>query len=132
MNAAPGGYATGPDARTRQVGEHARLDKAAGIHRDAALESCSWGLFQVMGYHWSSLGFPDIQSFINAMYRSEGAQLDAFVKFIKDNPAMHAALKRKSWADFSRLYNGPGYAKHEYDTRLAAAYEKYAKELPCN
>ncbi len=41
-------------------GEHLRLNKAKLIHEDAALESASWGLFQIMGFRWESLGYKSV------------------------------------------------------------------------
>ncbi|MOA58279.1 hypothetical protein D3C78_1826490 [compost metagenome] len=79
-----------------------------------------------MGYHWKVLGFDSLQSFVNVMYRSEGAQLDVFVKFIQISPSLHEALKQKDWVKVARFYNGPSYAKNEYDKRLAKAHAKYA------
>ena len=48
--------------------QHGRLSAAAQYHRESALESASWGIGQVMGYHWKALGYPTLQNFINAMY----------------------------------------------------------------
>lgn len=105
--------------------EHERLAKAVLIDRECALQSASWGLFQIMGFHWKALGFTSVQEFINQQYRSEAGQLDTFVRFIQINPGMHKALKDKDWAKFARLYNGPDYAKNNYDTKLAAAYVSF-------
>lgn len=122
VNATPGGYQGG-------AGEWDRLARAIEIHRQSALESCSWGLFQIMGFHWKLLGYPSVQAFVNAMYRSEGDQLDAFVRFVKANPNLLSALKARDWARFAAGYNGPGYAANKYDTKLAAAFARHAKEL---
>src|SRR5690606_7984441 len=35
-------------------------------------------------------------------------------------------LRRKDWARFARLYNGPGYAQNRYDEKLAQAYARHA------
>ena len=35
------------------------------------------------------------------------------------------ALRTHDWVAFARGYNGPNYAINSYDTRLAAAYQKY-------
>lgn len=104
--------------------EHDRLGQAAKIDRDCALESASWGLFQIMGYHWKALGYDTLQQFINAMYRSEGDQLDAFVRFVKADPSLWKALKRLDWEEVARRYNGPAYAKNQYDKKLADAFRK--------
>jgi hypothetical protein len=105
--------------------EHERLAKAVLIDRECALQSASWGLFQIMGFHWKSLGYGSVQQFVNAQYASEAKQLDTFVRFIKINPGMLKALKAKDWATFARLYNGPAYAKNNYDVKLAQAYASF-------
>jgi hypothetical protein len=119
VNTSPGGYIGG-------AGEHGRLAEAVKIDRDAALESCSWGLFQIMGYHWKALGYKTLQAFINDAYKSEAKHLDMFVKFILANPRIHASLKALDWESFARGYNGPAYKRNRYDTRLM---EEYAKAL---
>lgn len=109
------------------TGEHARLQEASALNRDAALQSASWGKFQIMGFNYQTCGFLDIQSFINAMYKDEGAHLAAFLGFVsKDRGgAMIPALREHRWADFARMYNGPGYAANKYDIKLGVAYAKY-------
>ncbi len=121
VNIQPGGYIGG-------TAEHQRLAQAQQIHVAAALESASWGLFQIMGYHWQRLGYQDAKHFADTMALSEAAQLDAFVTFIETDPALHKALKGKKWAEFAKRYNGPAYAKNLYDVKLARAYAQFAGE----
>ncbi|WP_353172488.1 N-acetylmuramidase family protein [Acinetobacter rudis] len=116
-NKAAGGYGL-------YSAQHGRLNAATQYHRDSALESASWGLGQVMGYHWKSLGYPSLQIFINAMYRDEASQLDAMCRYIKVNNLVKA-LQNKDWKAFARGYNGPAYAKNQYDVKLANAYKKW-------
>lgn len=104
--------------------QHKRLEVASQFNRDTALESCSWGLGQVMGFHWKSLGYESLQAFINDMYESEAKQLEAMIRFIKVNGLL-LALKNKDWVKFARGYNGSGYAKNKYHIKLANAYSKY-------
>ena len=104
--------------------QHRRLEIASQFNRDTALESCSWGLGQVMGYHWKSLGYESLQAFINDMYESEAKQLEAMIRFIKVNGLL-LALKNADWVKFARGYNGSGYAKNKYHIKLANAYAKY-------
>ena len=105
--------------------QHRRLEIASQFNRDTALESCSWGLGQVMGFNWKSLGYPSLQAFINAMYKDEVSQLDALCRFIKVNGLLRH-IKSKNWAAFAEAYNGPDYKRNSYDTKLAAAYKKYS------
>ena len=60
-----------------------KLEAAAAIDRTSALESCSWGIAQIMGYHWKLCGFSFVQQFVNAMYKSEDSQFEVFVKFLE-------------------------------------------------
>lgn len=117
-NSKPGGYLGG-------FKEHGRLQKATTYDRECALQSASWGMFQIMGFNYAACGFKSIQEFINAMYHSEGSQLLAFVNFIKNDRRMLAALKAKDWASFAKYYNGPNYAINKYDVKLANAYKKW-------
>lgn len=104
--------------------EHERLNKAKKIHEKAALESASWGLFQIMGFHWDSLGYKSVKDFVKLMNKSEGEHLKAFGRFVlADNLTKY--LKEKDWAGFARRYNGPGYKTNKYDEKLARAYNKY-------
>ena len=106
--------------------QHGRLNAAAQYHRDSALESASWGIGQVMGYHWKSLGYPSLQAFINAMYKDEASQLDAMCRYIRVNNLVNA-LKNKDWKSFARGYNGAAYAKNSYDVKLGNVYKKWSK-----
>lgn len=120
INPKPGGYGK----TSEQPG---RLDRAAKlIDRECAIESASWGLFQIMGFHWEALGYPTLQAFVNAMYHNEGDQLEAFVRFIRINPNIHRALKAKDWAKVAAGYNGPSFKINAYDTKLAAAFARHS------
>ncbi|RKG38478.1 MULTISPECIES: N-acetylmuramidase family protein [Acinetobacter] len=104
--------------------QHGRLNVATQYHRASALESASWGIGQVMGYHWQSLGYASLQAFVNAMYKDEASQLKAMCRYIKVNGLVNA-LKNKDWKAFARGYNGVEYAKNSYDVKLANAYKEW-------
>lgn len=120
------------DLVSRTAGSYQSLDKedrdmsraAEVIDRTCALQSASWGAFQIMGYHWKTCGYATLQEFVNAQYSAAG-QLDTFVRFILADSRLLNALRRKEWATFARIYNGPGYAKNRYDTKLADADKHY-------
>ena len=105
--------------------QHQRLTVASQYDRTSALESASWGLGQVMGYHWKSLGYASLQAFINAMYKDEMSQLDAMCRFIKMN-GLDKYLRSQDWKNFALRYNGPAYAKNSYDVKLANAYRLHS------
>lgn len=108
------------------AGEHTRLAEAMALNRTAALESASWGRFQIMGFNHRAAGYSNVEDFVAAMRQNEGRQLDAFVSFIRADPALHRALQNHDWAGFARAYNGERYAENQYDTRLADAYRRLA------
>ena len=103
--------------------QHERLDQAAALDRELALQSASWGLFQIMGFHYERLGLT-LQEFVNSAYRSTRDHLELFVRFILGDSRLVKALQARDWRAFARLYNGPGYAKNRYDKKMAAAYER--------
>ncbi|MFV0606637.1 MAG: N-acetylmuramidase family protein [Niabella sp.] len=105
--------------------QHKRLQEAVVLDRNAALMSASWGKFQIMGFNYALAGFNSLQEFVNAMFRSERDHLIAFIHYIK-NVFLDDELREMRWADFARKYNGPAYQKNKYDTKLAAAYSKFA------
>jgi len=120
--AKPGGYAGA-------AAEYARLEKAMGLERKAALQSASWGIGQVMGFNYRVAGFAGIDAMVAGMVKNENAQLLAMANFIKGNN-LATALQRRNWVSFARGYNGPDFNKNEYDARLAAAHAKYKVILP--
>lgn len=122
INKARGGYAGGSAEWSRLATARQVLDQHFGIPE----ESCSWGQFQIMGYHWRDLGYTSIGEFVDAMSKSEAEQLDAFCRFIEAAPALLKALKTRKWADFARIYNGPAYKENLYDVKLARAFERYS------
>jgi hypothetical protein len=119
VNTRPGGYAGG-------TAEHQRLAQARLLDATFADESASWGAFQIMGYHWQTLGYASVQAFVAAMQQDENQQLEAFVRFIEADPTLHKALKAKKWAQFAKAYNGPDYARNLYDSKLERAYQRHA------
>lgn len=113
-------YPSSFDARWDLLADMAAKDEAA------ALQSASWGLFQVMGFHWKLCGYDSPQAFAKAMAADEGNHLEAMVAFIEaEGLADELRACRKGDPDscraFARGYNGSGYAKNGYHTKMAAA-----------
>lgn len=117
-----GGYIGGPS-------EYKRLKKAMKLNQEAALMSTSWGIAQVMGFNYEIAGFNSVNAMVKGMVKDETQQLLAMANFIKGND-LAGVLQSRDWVSFARRYNGPGFKKNEYDTRLAAAYAKYEIILP--
>lgn len=108
-----------------------RMAKAISVRTDPAVAeaaycSASYGLFQIMGFHYSSLGYPDVLAFVGDMKESEGRQLHAFGQFMVVHQLV-PYLKNHQWAEFAKRYNGAGYAAQKYDVKLKNAYERFAQ-----
>ena len=106
--------------------QHDRLAQAMALDETAALESASWGQFQIMGFNHEAAGYDNVQDFVAAMRESSSNQLDAFVSFVNYHPNMVTALRNQDWAAFAEAYNGPGYRENQYDTKLADAYARHS------
>lgn len=117
-------WKTKPYPKT-QAERYAQLERAIIIDTNAAIRSTSWGLAQIMGFNYAACGFDDVQSFVEAMKRSEGDQLLAMVVFIRKK-SLALPLREKDWVKFARGYNGSGQAER-YGSLLSQAYSKYFK-----
>ena len=121
-NPESGGYAGGSK-------EYARLEKALRLDRDAALQSASWGIGQVMGFNHKLAGFATVDAMVDAMVQNENAQLLAVANFIKSTN-LSGALRRQDWRAFAQGYNGADFKKNQYDSRLAKAHTDYQAAPP--
>ncbi|MDN2567286.1 N-acetylmuramidase domain-containing protein [Aquibium sp. A9E412] len=101
------------------------LARAAAIDRQAAYESVSWGIGQVMGAHWSWLGYASVEALVAEARSGPAGQVRLMARFIA-RAGLVPAIRRRDWAAFARRYNGPAYRKNRYDSRLAAAYRRHA------
>lgn len=110
-------YPKGPDA------VYDEIQRACEIDDHAALLSTSWGLGQIMGSNFKMAECPSVEVMVEQAMASEANQLRHMGEFIR-NANLIRPLRFKDWAAFARGYNGPGYAKNAYDTKLAQAYAK--------
>lgn len=112
-------------------GEYPRFSLAYSIDAELAMQSASWGLFQIMGFNYRLAGCETIHDFVDAMKESEGKQLELFCNFVKNHrdkdgkPALWQAIKKKDWATIALYWNGSAYKKYNYDSKLANAYAHY-------
>jgi hypothetical protein len=106
--------------------EYKRLEKAKKINEEAALESASWGLFQIMGFNFKNLGYPSIHDFVKRIHSHEGEHLEAFGRFVERNNLLEN-LRNHEWRKFALNYNGKGYKKNRYHIKLEMAYKKYSR-----
>lgn len=127
-----GGYARG----------YLRLINAYRLNPEAALKSCSWGKFQIMGDNHVLCNELNVATFCEKMCTSEKAQIELLANFVRRKPrawknsknkalgkeiSLWDAVKTKDWAAIAFNYNGPGYKTYNYDEKLSTAYKEYSK-----
>lgn len=107
--------------------EWTQLINARKVNAQGANMSTFWGMFQIGGFNYKLCGCKTVDEFVRLMAYSELEQLELFAAFIS-NTGMLADLKAKNWKGFARKYNGPGYARRGYHTKMAAAYAKFKNQ----
>lgn len=103
---------------------YAEIAAAYEMNADAALLSTSWGLGQVMGSNFKMVGCASVDQMVKQAMDAEISQLRHMTGFIK-SAGLLDNLQALDWAGFAKGYNGPQYAKNQYDVKLANAYQKY-------
>ena len=110
-----GGYSGG-------AAEYTRLAEAYALNNDAALQSASWGLGQIMGFNFKNAGYANAEALVADACGSEAAQLTQFINFLT-NTGIVNYLQAQDWNNVARLYNGPGQVA-KYSALLSSAYAK--------
>lgn len=103
--------------------DYETLRAAMDIDETAALESTSWGMFQIMGFNHRLCGVDNVVAFVQEHRVSERRQLELCAKFLEKSGCL-PYLQQRHWAGFARMYNGPGYRQNAYDQKLADAYRR--------
>ena len=103
-----------------------KLKTAKSIDYDCAVQSCSWGKFQVMGFHYANL-YSSPRELEKAMNMCELQQFKYFVLYLKKTNGMVDALKNKNWEGIATLYNGPKWKEKnpEYANNIKRYYNQF-------
>lgn len=108
--------------------QYERLAAASELDPTAALESASWGKFQVMGMNYEFCGYSNVESFVSGMVANETNHLRAFGDFCT-SVGITRYLVAHDWTRFALHYNGPGNTA-DYAGKLANAYNSRLAALP--
>ena len=106
--------------------QYKRLTKAYQLDKSAALQSCSWGKFQIMGFNYSSAGYKDVFEFVKSMSTGDPAHIKAFLKFANSNKVLSSGLKEIDFEKIAEGHNGAGW--RSVNPEYAKNIEKYYKE----
>lgn len=124
-NSTPGGY-KGGDAEWDRLIDAIKIMEKHGQSAEPAYWSASYGLGQIMGFHFKRLGFNSAKEMVDNFAASEANQLIGMMNFISTDTNLDRAMKNKDWSTFAYYYNGRDYKKNGYDTKLADSYKKFA------
>jgi len=117
-NPVAGGYGAGG------APQYERLAQAMALDADAALQSTSWGLGQIMGFNAVAAGCANVNALVAASQDSEDAQLRAMAAFVQ-HANLADSLRRGDWAQFALHYNGTDFQKNKYDQKLDLFHKRY-------
>ena len=106
------------------VGDWRRLEEARRLAGDVAFECASYGMFQIMGFHYELLGYDSPYAMVHAFNESEGRQLDGFVRFISGQ-GLAGYLRRRDWAGLAQRDNRAAYRANQYDTKMKRWYDYF-------
>ena len=109
-----------------QAARYRMLARARAIDREAADQSVSWGLGQVMGANWRALGYGSVDELVADARAGVAGQVRLMTRFIEAN-GLAEPLRARDWRAFARAYNGPAYARHDYHGRMARAHARYRR-----
>ena len=112
--------------KTYNQDQYRLLERAMRIDKTAALKSCSWGMFQVMGFNHKKAGYSSVLKMVEAFMDDEETHLQAAVNFIVASN-IDDDLRRHDWHGFARVYNGSGYRKNNYHTKLARSFARWSR-----
>jgi hypothetical protein len=97
-------------AAKTKAGAWEQYERAAALDATAAAEATSWGPFQIMGFHWRALGYPNVLAFVDDVDGpDDDGQMDVFVRFVKADRRLLAAIRAGDWETWETIYNGGGY-----------------------
>lgn len=114
----PRGFST-----VRSETDKAAFEYAFNLDPKAAVESTSFGLYQVLGGHLIKIyGSP--QSGVDNFYSDPiSASYKLLISWFRASPRALLAARARSWKQFARRFNGPGQVPH-YSAALKREYAK--------
>lgn len=116
-------YPAGQQARYQMLLEMVHLDV------DAGFQSASYGLFQIMGFHYATCGYRSPFSFATSQAYDEETQLKAFEALVISKgwaeKLRACASDPKTCEPFCEAYNGKGFRTQNYHGKFAARIAHY-------
>lgn len=102
-----------------------KLASACGRDPDAAFSAVSWGKFQVLGLHWSKLGYASSFELALSTVQSEAAHYELLARYCRTfglvDDIRRISTSPNDCIGFAQGYNGPAFRRFDYHTKIARA-----------
>ena len=110
--------------------QYKRMTKAYQLDKTAALQACSWGKFQIMGFNYKAAGYSDVFAFVKAMCIGEPAHIKAFLRFAKSNKTLLSGLREKDFEKIAEGHNGAAWktVNSNYAINIEKFYNEYCEK----
>lgn len=116
----------------RQTAEWIAFNDAFRIDPNAAMESTSIGLGQIMGFHWKRLGYASVGEMWDDAKKGISNQVEQILKFIATDSRLFSAIINLDWHTVASIYNGSKYrelaaklGREPYDISMEKSYNNY-------
>src|SRR5690606_14636443 len=108
--------------------QYRKLEKAKQIDYACAVKSCSWGKFQVMGYHYA-IAFESPEEMEQAVNTCELQQFYFFIAYLENTYGLIRAMKEKDWEGIAEKYNGALWKRYnpDYADNIKKYYHEYSE-----
>jgi len=100
-----------------------------GKYEKQAYMSASWGMGQIMGFHYKRLGFNTPKEMVEWIGESDDNGIRSIGRFIKTHAKLLKACQTKDFYKIAYYYNGAYFEKYapegkQYDDKIKAEYER--------
>lgn len=117
-----------------QTKEWIAFNEAFRHDPNAAMESTSIGLGQVMGFHYKRLGYRSVGEMWDDAKKGEDRQIFQMAEFIRTDKSLLKAINEKDWHQVAVKYNGAGYkelaqkyGREPYNISMEKAYNRHKR-----
>jgi len=114
-------------AKNQQEVEWKAFEIARKLSETDAINSISMGLPQILGSHYTTIGYDTPLDMFNAFNSDIRYHIIGFFDFIQANADRTTAARTKDFATFAKLYNGTGQVEY-YSTAINNMFN-LAKEV---
>lgn len=101
------------------------MREAASLDPSAAIQSASWGRFQIMGFNYRLCACKTPEQFARRMFESASQHLLLFCAFLQAK-GLNRALAALDFEAFATGYNGPDHASNNYVKKLSREFDRFS------